>query len=252
MRPVVTEVADGVFHVEGPGTNWQLLAEGDEVTLVDAAWRRDLRLVADSLETIGRRPEDVAVILLTHAHRDHIGTAAEFHRRYGTSVRSHVDEAPHARGEVVEEISKRALLARLWRPPVMLFVANIMWHGGNKVARVPNVETFDEGAPLDVPGRPLPVATPGHTSGHCSFQIPDRGVVIAGDAFVTFDVLRRRAMLGPMPPAFDHDPSQSVESLRRLAKLDAQVVLPGHGPPFRGTPAEAVERTIGTASQRPL
>ena len=99
MRPVASEVADGVFQVEGPGTNWQLLVEGDAVTLVDAAWPRDLRLVAGSLETIGRRPEDVAVILLTHAHRDHLGTAAEFHRRYGAPVSSHVDEAPHARGE---------------------------------------------------------------------------------------------------------------------------------------------------------
>jgi glyoxylase-like metal-dependent hydrolase (beta-lactamase superfamily II) len=100
MRPVVTELADGVFHVGRPGTNWQLLVEGDAVTLADAAWPRDLRLVAESLETIARRPEDVAVILLTHAHRDHLGTAAEVHRRYGTPVTSHVDEVPSARGEV--------------------------------------------------------------------------------------------------------------------------------------------------------
>lgn len=250
MRPVVTGVADGVFHVEGPGTNWQLLVEGDAVTLVDAAWPRDLRLVAGSLETIGRRSQDVAVILLTHAHRDHLGTAAEFRRRYGTPVRSHVDEAPHARGEVIEEVSKGALLARLWRPTVMLFVANVIWHGGNMVTRVPNVETFDEGGPLDVPGRPIPVATPGHTSGHCAFHIPDRGVVIAGDALVTFDLLRRRAMLGPMPRVFNHDHSQSVESLHRLAALDAHVVLPGHGAPFRGTPAEAVERAMGARPGR--
>lgn len=245
MRCVVTEVTDGVFHVEGPGTNWQLLVERDAVTLVDAAWPRDLRLVARSLETIGRRPEDVAVILLTHAHRDHLGTAAELHRRYGTPVRSHVDEAPHARGDVVEEVSKRALLARLWRPTVLLFVANVIRQGGTKVTRVPDVETFDEGGPLDVPGCPIPVATPGHTSGHCSFHIPDRGVVIAGDAFVTVDLLRRRPMVGPMPRVFNHDHPQSVASLHRLAALDAHVVLPGHGAPFRGTPAEAVERAIG-------
>ncbi len=248
MRPVVTEVADGVFHVEGPGTNWQLLVEGDAVTLVDAAWPRDLRLVAGSLETIGRRSEDVAVILLTHAHRDHLGTAAEFRRRYGTPVRSHIDEAPHARGEVIEEVSKRALLARLWRPTVMLFVANLIRHGANNVTRIPNVETFEEGHPLDVPGSPIPVATPGHTSGHCAFHIPDRGVVIAGDAFVTVDLLRRRAMLGPMPRVFNHDHSQAMESLHRLAALDAHVVLPGHGAPLRGTPAEAVERAIGARS----
>lgn len=249
MRPVVSEVAHGVFHVEGPGTNWQLLVEGDAVTLVDAAWPRDLRLVTGSLATIGRRPEDVAVILLTHAHRDHLGTAAELRQRYGMPVRSHLAEAAHARGEVIEEISQRTLLAKLWRPTVMLFVATIVWHGAQRASRVPDIETFDEGAPLDVPGRPIPVATPGHTSGHCSFHLPDPGVVIAGDAFATFDLLRRRPMLGPMPHEFDKDPKRSLQSLQRLATLEANVVLPGHGAPYRGTPAEAVERAASTTGR---
>lgn len=244
MRPVVSKVAPGVFHVEGPATNWQLLVEGDAVTLVDAAWPRDLALVTGSLATIGRRPEDVAVILLTHAHRDHLGTAAELRDRYGMPVRTHAVEAAHARGEVIEEISKRTLLSMMWRPTVLLFVANIVRHGGMRVTRVADVETFDEGAPLDVPGRPVPVATPGHTSGHCSFHLPDRGVVIAGDAFATFDLLRRRPMIGPMPPVFDADPDRSLQSLRRLAILEAHVVLPGHGAAYRGTPAEAVERAM--------
>ncbi len=249
MRPVVSEVAEGVFHVEGPGTNWQLLVEGDAVTLVDAAWPRDVALVAGSLATIGRRPEDVAVILLTHAHRDHLGTAAELRQRYGMPVRTHVAEAAHARGEVIEEISKRTLLSKLWRPSVMLFVANVVWHGAARASRVVDVETFGEGAPLDVPGRPIPVATPGHTSGHCAFHLPDRGVVIAGDAFTTFDLLRRRPMLGPMPREFDKDPKTSLQSLLRLATLDAHVILPGHGTPYRGTPAEAVERAMSTAGR---
>ncbi len=244
MRPVVSEVASGVFHVEGPGTNWQLVVEGDAVTLVDAAWPRDVALVTGSLAAISRRPEDVTVILLTHAHRDHLGTAAALRRRYGMPVRSHVAEAAHARGEVIEEISKRTLLSKLWRPTVMLFVANVVWHGAARTTRVSDVETFDEGAPLDVPGRPVPVATPGHTSGHCAFHLPDRGVVIAGDAFATFDLLRRRPMLGPMPPEFDVDPERSLQSLRRLATLQAHVVLPGHGAPYRGTPTEAVERAM--------
>jgi glyoxylase-like metal-dependent hydrolase (beta-lactamase superfamily II) len=249
LRPVVSEVASDVFHVEGPGTNWQLLVEGDAVTLVDAAWPRDAALVTGSLARIGRRPEDVAVILLTHAHRDHLGTAAELRHRYGMPVRTHVAEAAHARGEVIEEISKRTLVSKLWRPTVMLFVANVVWHGGARATRVADVETFDEGAPLDVPGRPIPVATPGHTSGHCSFHLPDQGVVIAGDAFATFDLLRRRPMLGPMPREFDVDPDRSLQSLVRLATLDAQVVLPGHGPPFRGSPAEAVERATSTGGR---
>jgi glyoxylase-like metal-dependent hydrolase (beta-lactamase superfamily II) len=131
-----------------------LLVDGQDVTLVDAAWPRDFSLVHTSLAVIQRRPQDVVVILLRHAHRDHLGTAAEFARRYGTPTRSHVGEAPHARGGVIEEISKRALLARLWHPTVMAFAANLFWHGATRVERLPDVRIFDEVGPLAVPGRP--------------------------------------------------------------------------------------------------
>jgi glyoxylase-like metal-dependent hydrolase (beta-lactamase superfamily II) len=246
VRPTVSQAADGVYHVQGPGTNWQLLADGQDVTLIDAAWPRDLSLVRTSLEVIQHKPQDVVVILLTHAHRDHLGTAAEFARRYGTPTYSHVDEAPHARGEVIEEISKLALLARLWRPTVMAFAANLLWHGATQVERLHDVATFGEAGPLDVPGRPVPVATPGHTSGHCSFHLPERGVLIAGDALVTVDLLRRQPRLGPMPSVFDRDPAESRRSLRRLAMLDAETVLPGHGAPFNGALSTAVDEALRT------
>ena len=57
-------------------------------------------------------------------------------------------------------------------------------------------------------------------------------------SFAEFDA--EREILGPMPPVFDHDPDQSLTSLQKLVDLDAHVVLPGHGAPFDGTPAEAV------------
>ena len=77
MEPIVTPAADGVFHVEGAGTNWQILVEDSHVTLIDAAWPKDYDLVARSLEKVRRKPADVEVILLTHAHRDHLGTIAD-------------------------------------------------------------------------------------------------------------------------------------------------------------------------------
>jgi glyoxylase-like metal-dependent hydrolase (beta-lactamase superfamily II) len=57
-------------------------------------------------------------------------------------------------------------------------------------------------------------------------------------------VLRRRPKLGPMPAVFDHDPSESVRSLRRLVMLDAEIVLPGHGVPFDGSLSVAVHHAL--------
>lgn len=44
-----------------------------------------------------------------------------------------------------------------------------------------------EGGTLPVPGSPQVVFTPGHTLGHCALHLPDRDVVIAGDAIVTLN-----------------------------------------------------------------
>jgi glyoxylase-like metal-dependent hydrolase (beta-lactamase superfamily II) len=51
---------------------------------------------------------------------------------------------------------------------------------------VKTVERYTDGV-LEVPGSPHVLFTPGHTLGHCALHLPDRVVVIAGDAFVTLD-----------------------------------------------------------------
>jgi glyoxylase-like metal-dependent hydrolase (beta-lactamase superfamily II) len=252
MVPQVSRAAADVFQVQGPSTNWQLLLDGRDVTLVDGGWPRDFGLVTASLAQVGRSPADVVAIVLTHAHRDHMGTAAEFQRRHDVPVLSHHREAPHVRGEVVEEISVTQLLVRLWRPQVMAFVANIVRHGATHIVRVREVETFDDGEMLDVPGHPTVITTPGHTSGHCAFLLASDGVLLSGDALVTYDLLHARPMLGAMPAVFDHDPAQSQRSLERLATVAARLILPGHGAAVDATPAEAVERALGHVPRVPV
>ena len=67
------QAADGVWLVTGTDNNWVLVADGDEVTLVDAGFPGDLPRVLASVERIGRAPGDVRAIVLTHAHPDHLG-----------------------------------------------------------------------------------------------------------------------------------------------------------------------------------
>ncbi len=90
------------------------------------------------------------------------------------------------------------------------------------------------------------VHTPGHTEGHCAFVLESRGVLFAGDAIVMQDLFgRSRDVPQIMPDAFHNDPVRVRESLGVLAAVDADLVLPGHGEPFRGTPAEMVGLAAG-------
>jgi glyoxylase-like metal-dependent hydrolase (beta-lactamase superfamily II) len=251
MVQAIDHVADGVWLVTGTDVNWVLVADGDEVTLVDTGEPRDLPRVLSSLQWIGRALGDVAAVVLTHAHPDHIGAAERLRADRGIPVRLLEAEAPHARGQIIEEASVLQVLAAAWRPTVLLWVLRIVRAGATRVERLTEVKPFEAGSgPLDVPGRLVPVPTPGHTSGHCAFHLPERGVLIAGDALITAHPAGRTTGPQLCPRMFNHDEAAALASLQALAGLSADMVLPGHGPAYRGSPASAVERAVATHRQR--
>ncbi|MGE5289559.1 MAG: MBL fold metallo-hydrolase [Micromonosporaceae bacterium] len=251
MAQVMDQAAAGVWLVTGTDTNWVLVADGDEVTLVDAGFPRDLPRVLSSLERIGRAPGDVTAIVLTHAHPDHIGATERLRRDRGIPVRLLDAEAAHARGEIIEQVSELQILRAAWRPRVLLWALRILRAGGARVERLTHVEPFQAGTgPLGVPGRLVPVPTPGHTSGHCAFHLPERGVLIAGDALMTAHPAGRTTGPQLLPRMFNHDEAAALASLQALAGLSADVVLTGHGPAYRGSPASAVHRAVAAHRQR--
>ena len=110
--------------------------------------------------------------------------------------------------------------------------------GALRSVAVPTATALEE--PLDLPGRPVPVPTPGHTSGHTAYLLPDAGVLVSGDALVTGHPTTARTGPQRLPAFFDHDPARAAVALDALAPLDADVLLPGHGPAWHGTPGQAV------------
>lgn len=252
MAIVVVEAAPGLHFVTGPRTNWCLVRDGDSITLVDAAWPKDYDAVVESLHRIGAGPALVEAVVLTHAHPDHIGVAERFRSDHGAVVRTHRREAAHARREDRQRVRTIDLVARMWRPRVLTYAFEALLHGGGHQAPVTSVEAFDE-SPLDVPGRLMPVPTPGHTTGHCSFYLAQHGAVITGDALVNENVLTGHTGPRLLPRIFNHDPEQAAASLDRLAALDADVILPGHGAVMHmgiGVAVEGAKRRLATAGWR--
>lgn len=235
------EVADGVFRLAGSSTNCYLVADGADVTLVDAGYPSDTGAVIGALEQLDRSPADVAAVVLTHGHVDHIGAAETLRSEHGARVLSHHQEAPNVRGVREERISELDVALRLWQPKMASFVLHFLRSGALAVDHVEEVATFNDETPLDVPGTPVPVFTPGHTSGHCAFHLPDRGVLITGDALVTYDPITRRTGPRLLNRLFNRDHDRALASLEALEPLEAEVVLPGHGEPLRSAPEQAVD-----------
>ncbi len=234
------EVAGGVFFVEASHTNFVLIVDGTDVTMVDSGYPKDRDLVDASVAKIGRSLADVQAMVLTHGHVDHKGSAERLRLDHEVAVHCHSGEVRIARGEIKQQISTWEL-RRAWRPKIFRFAVNAIRHGGLQPEHVTDVSTFEDGEAIDAPGNPIAVFTPGHTEGHCGLHLPDKGVLITGDALITVDVWdpdRRSPQMIRRQFNYNHD--QAIQSLDRFTDLEADVIVPGHGEPWRGHPREAV------------
>ena len=239
MRADVRQVADGTYLVHGSNTNWVILTDGDAVTLIDTGYPGDRELVLDSLASVGASPEAVTAVLITHAHNDHLGSAEHLRSTYGTPVYLHEAEVPHARREFLQQVTVGEVLRNAWRPGVLPWMVHALRSGGTEQHPVTAPEAFPAAGPLDLPGRPVPVHTPGHTAGHCAFHFPDTGVVVSGDALVSGHPTSR--VRGPqmLTDMFHRERATAVASLDVLAELDGELLLPGHGPLHEGSVRDA-------------
>ncbi|GAA2434126.1 MBL fold metallo-hydrolase [Streptomyces macrosporus] len=238
--PEVVRVGAGIHMVTGSNTNWVIVKEGDAVTLVDTGYPEDRESLLASLAAVGADPGAVAAVLITHAHSDHIGSAEFLRAEYGTPVLAHREEVPHVRRDVLQQVSVGRILANGWRPGVLPWAVHALRSGGKRETPVAEPREFPSAGPLDLPGRPVPVHTPGHTDGHSAYHLPDAGILITGDALVSGHPTS--PLRGPhlLPRMFHHDRARALASLAALEELDADVLLPGHGPVHRGSPRAAV------------
>jgi glyoxylase-like metal-dependent hydrolase (beta-lactamase superfamily II) len=233
-------VADGVRRYDDGIVNWYLIEDGDRLTVVDAGFPPDWSMLTTSLGTIGRRLSDVHAVVVTHAHVDHIGFAERARKECGATVYVHEDDAKLAADPKAIAKSEKSPLRYLGHGATRQLMLKATKAGAPLAKGVREVRRFVDGEILeDVPGRPVAVHTPGHTDGHCAFHLPDRRVVFAGDAIVTRDPYTGATGPQVVSAAATKDMDRAFASLDRFAALDANVLLPGHGDPWRGSPAEA-------------
>jgi glyoxylase-like metal-dependent hydrolase (beta-lactamase superfamily II) len=200
-----------------------LFADDDgSLTLVDAGLKRGEKSVLGALAGLGKSPEDVQRIVLTHAHPDHAGGLAGMKRATGADVHAHDRDAVYLQRGKPPQLDTTRLSGRILNRA----------RGG--FGKVEVAETFQDGELLPIGGGLRVVHTPGHSPGHVSLLHEPTRVLITGDALFNVRGLRYS------PAWFCTDIRLSRETADRLGDLEYDTVAFTHGEHIASGAREAV------------
>jgi hydroxyacylglutathione hydrolase len=159
---------------------------------------------------------DIGLIVITHGHPDHFGSAAQFKEWTQAPLAVHELDAEYVSFGSVPVLKPVTRLGTLMKSAFSIkcnpVEPDIMLHDGDRLGRYA--------------GRGRVIQTPGHTAGSISILLPD-GMCIVGD------LLMRGLRAGtPSAPWFAEDAAEARVSLQRVVTAGARTLLAGHGGPF--------------------
>ncbi len=225
-----------LIHTVPVGFDRCYILESEGVVMVDGGAPGRARAFRAGLARLALQARDISLIVITHGHFDHFGSARAIKDMTGARLAVHerdraaldegrslaVPPALTAWGRVLL-LALRPVAVRLRIPPAP--------------AEVVLTERDLPLAPFGLHGRVI--HTPGHTDGSVSVLL-DSGEAFVGDLAMNGFPLRR----GPGMPAFARDFAQVQASWRKLLEAGATAIYPAHGRPF---PAEVLRRELAAA-----
>ena len=233
------EVAPGIRLLTQGIVNFYLIEQGGRLVLVDAGAPGDWDYFVRTLAELGRTVDELEAVLVTHAHADHTGFAERARTEAGARTWIHAQDAASAKG-AKQPKNDGKMVSYLFRAELYRTAISLSRRGGTKIIPIQEVSTFSDGEVIDVPGRPRAVHVPGHTPGSSSLFFEGANALLTGDALVFRNPLTGRTGPQAPPSGLNQDTDQAFRSLEVLERIPAQIVLSGHGDPWKQGAAEAV------------
>lgn len=208
--------------------NVHIVTTDKGILVVDAGMPHTASLIVRRIRALGYSPQDVRLILVTHGHIDHAGSAVKLKRLTGAPIAMHRGDMPlvatpglkipPGRNAMMNSIGK-AVSAFGWAVPLETFVPDVCVQDGQGLG------DFDLAARV--------VHTPGHTDGSISLLFED-GTMFVGDSILN--------MIRVSFSLWMEDASLTRASAQKILACRPRLCYPGHGRAFSLQQLEAFVR----------
>ncbi len=193
------------------------------VLLIDTGNPRDGATILAAMRKAGIRPDDLSLILVTHGHPGHYGSADMLRELTDAPIAVHSADADVMRLGLTGLLFPGGIIPRL----IGFATGRASAPGSGGVEPDIIVEGNADLAAFGVRGRVIP--TPGHTPGSVS-------ILIAGGTAIIGDLLSALLPGGrPRLPFRTGDPAAARKSLRALLAFGPERVYAAHGGPWSGS-----------------
>lgn len=219
----LTLIFPHVYVLPLGAVNVFLIEDGDQITVIDTGLKDSDQPILAAVQSLGKRPTDIANIVLTHCHPDHAGSLVALKEATNARTWMHRVDAEVVRGNtpmvrstpapgILNQILYRLLIKNI--PPYV-------------PAAVIDCEIRD-GDVLPIAGGLKAIHTPGHSMGHLAFLLQrDGGLLFVGDACSN--------MVGLAYSIVYDDFAEGRRSLAKLAQVEASAICFGHGKVIAGS-----------------
>jgi len=200
--------------------NTYLLWRPGEALLVDCGNPGSEKKILKAMKALGLDPRMLKILVLTHAHFDHAGSAARLKDICHCEVVVHALEADRLRAGRTPFPAGTRWKARVLVSLGRLFARPMMRYPACEPDRIlqGEVDLQDEGLPVRV------IPAPGHTPGS-QLVLTAEGDLISGDSF--FGLENKLHF-----PPFAEDAGRLLDSWKEIRDLDAHTIHPAHGHAF--------------------
>jgi glyoxylase-like metal-dependent hydrolase (beta-lactamase superfamily II) len=224
------EIIPGIHQVDGVNGNCYILVR-DDLTVIDTGLPGSGKKILSYLrEHVHRAPSEIRTIIITHFHIDHVGGVAALKAAApGIQIAMGSGDEGYVNGKLPQPVHPglRGMLLRIagiiMRPGH--FVPDIILKDGDRICGL------------------LCVAIPGHTPGSIGLLDETKKVFFSGDIFRSDGTT-----VSGGPLQFTMDQSREIESRKKIAALDFDLLLPGHGVPLRKDASEKIRNFVKTVS----